>query len=182
MSCRCRVFIATSLDGNIARKDGSIDWLTNFAPSSAGEDYGYSKFMKTVDTIIMGRKTYETAISFRTWPYEGKRTIVLTRKGITIAKGLQKEVGGSSDSPKVVVEKLEAFGSSSIYVDGGQTIQSFLQAGLIDEMIITRIPILIGNGIPLFGSTMEDIPLGHVETHSYANGFVQSTYEVRRTA
>lgn len=182
MSCTCRVFIAVSLDGNIARSNGSIDWLTGLAPPTGGEDYGYLAFMKAVDTIIMGRKTYETAMSFSNWPYKGKQTIVLTKTGVTIPTELQKVVRISSDSPKVIVEKLEDSGSAGVYVDGGQTIRSFLQAGLIDEMTITWTPILIGNGIPLFGEMGNDVELNLVRSRSYTNGFVQSTYKVRRPA
>jgi len=173
---RCSVFIATSLDGFIARTDGSIEWLTG--GSASGEDYGYGDFIATIDVLVMGRKTFEVAKSFAQWPYGERRVFVLSSGYPASGKPLSKTVIGTSAQPKPLVERLSAEGFSRAYVDGGKAIQSFLRAGLIDDMTITHIPILLGEGIPLFGETGKDINLRHVETKAYPNGFVRSRYEV----
>ncbi|MGA7748602.1 MAG: dihydrofolate reductase family protein, partial [Gallionella sp.] len=177
MTIRALVFIATSLDGFIAREDGSLDWLP--APSSE-EDYGYTEFMARVDVLVMGRKTYETALGFGEWPYSGKRVVVLssTLAAGDIPSSLHGKVEIDAGPLPELVQRLEAEGHKGIYVDGGKTIQSFLNAGLIDEIIITRIPILLGSGIPLFDDLAHDIHLQHLGTKNYASGFVQNHYRV----
>lgn len=173
---RCSVFIAASLDGFIARSDGGIDWLPS--GSDSGEDYGYGDFIATVDVLVIGRKTYEVATSFLRWPY-GKRPVYVLSKGYPeTGRDLSETVIGTSAQPEQVVRLLADKGLRHAYVDGGKTIQGFLQAGLIKDMTITRIPILLGEGIPLFGKTGQDIRLHHVETEAYPNGFVRSRYEV----
>jgi len=179
---QCSVFIATSLDGYIARKDGSIDWLTGHSATSdsasVGEDFGYADFMATVDSIVMGRITYETVRSFPRWPYGTRSVFVLSKEYPVGGEALSGSVCGTSSSPEGLIRTFAAKAFRRVYVDGGKTIQSFLRAGLINDITITRIPILLGEGIPLFGSTGRDIDLQHLETKSYANGFVQSRYEV----
>lgn len=182
MSCRFRVYIATSLDGFIARTDGSMDWLMEYQPPSPDEDYGYADFMRETDTIVIGRRTYELALTFAEWPYKGKNVLVLTTRSLRVPKQLDRGVSLTSDSPDEIRAKLERAGSRNVYVDGGQTIQSFIKAGLIQEITITRVPILLGQGLPLFGKTDADVKLEHVRTRSYANGFVQSTYRALRAA
>ncbi|MHB8088081.1 MAG: dihydrofolate reductase family protein [Anaerolineaceae bacterium] len=178
MTIRCSVFIATSLDGFIARSDGDFSWLDSSAPVIEGEDYGFANFYATVDTMLMGRKTYEIALGFPEWPYSGKRVVVLSHDSITIPQSLSNNVEHMTGSLLEVVNQLQVVGVRSVYVDGGQTIQGFLRAGLIDEMTITTIPILLGSGIPLFGSLDQDILLELLSSHAYPNGFVQTKYKV----
>jgi dihydrofolate reductase len=168
------VFIGTSVDGFIARKNGALDFL----PEGGGEPHGYNEFIKSVDALVIGRKTYETVLDFPDWPYGKKRVIVLSGRPLDFSKvrgGVAEQMSGS---PKEIAEKLAKSGVQHIYVDGGVTIQRFLAAGLIDRMIITRVPVLIGEGIPLFGVLPRDIRLRHVATQHYASGLVKSEYEV----
>ena len=174
----CSVFIATSLDGFIARQNGDIAWLNNSAQTIEGEDYGFAEFYSQVDTLVIGRKTYETALDFAEWPYSSKRVIVLSHSSPTIPAKLVGFVEVSSGSPNEVLRHLETTGAQHIYVDGGLTIQGFLQAGLIDEITITSIPIVLGGGIPLFGPLEKDIHLQLITSHAYPNGFVQSKYKI----
>lgn len=171
---RASVFIATSLDGFIARPDGALDWL----PSDGGEAHGYEGFLATVDAIVIGRKTFETVLTFDVWPYGSQPVIVLST---TITK-LKTPAGAVCDlmagTPQEIVEQLAQRGLEHLYVDGGVTIQRFLEAGLIQHFIITRIPVLLGTGIPLFGPFSRDIPFKHVSTRSYPSGMVQSEYVI----
>jgi dihydrofolate reductase len=167
------VFIATSLDGFIARANGAIDWL----PPGGGEPHGYDEFMATVDALVIGRKTFETVLTFDTWPYGEKPVFALSSRPLAPAP-LGAVVERMSGDPAEIVSQLAARGIRHVYVDGGITIQRFLEAGLIQRLIITRIPVLIGAGIPLFGVTQRDIALKHVATRQYASGLVQSEYTV----
>lgn len=182
MSVKCSVFIATSLDGFIARKSGDLDWLPGSDGETGGEDYGFKEFFASIDTLVMGRNTYELALTFKEWPYRGKNVIVLSNGFPKVPKNLNESVKGTSSSPTELIQRLASSGSAHVYVDGGKTIQSFLQAGLIQNMTITRIPVLIGEGIPLFGPLAHDIQLQHVSTRAYENGFVQSKYKVTNVA
>jgi dihydrofolate reductase len=173
------VYIATSLDGFIARENGDLDWLPGIEdPDSGSEDYGYQAFMDSVDVLVMGRNTYEIVRAFDPWPYGDKRVIVLSRSLTEISDKLPPTVELRASSPAELVDELQEKGFQHAYIDGGKTIQSFLNAGLIQQLIITRIPVLIGTGIPLFGPLAQDVALQHVETQSYANGLVQSRYRV----
>ena len=181
MSIKASVFIATSLDGFIARANGDLDWLTGVQSASTDQDYGYQEFMDTVDTIVMGRNTFELVLMFDTWPYSGKKVVVLSSKPNAIPPHLADEVEWLSLPPQHLVERLAGQGATHLYVDGGKTIQGFLDAGLIDELTITRVPILIGTGIPLFGPLNRDVRLTHIATRQFENGFVQSKYRVADT-
>jgi dihydrofolate reductase len=172
---KATVYVATSLDGFIARPDGNIDWLGE--PSKNGEDYGYQKFIETVDFLVMGRNTYDKVLSFGQWPYS-KHVVVLTNRPLTIEDDLAKSVETMSGSPADIVDELSKRGAEHLYIDGGKTIQNFLNANLIQRIIITKIPVLLGEGIPLFGPLHKDIMLKHVETQTFADGNVQSEYEV----
>lgn len=177
---KASVFIATSLDGFIAREDGSIDWLpTPVDNSEEDEDYGYDDFIRSIDAIVMGRNTYELILTFDEWYYGDIPLFVLTTKGVEIPERLSKTVSQMSGEPLEIVERLAQKGYQTLYVDGGKTIQRFLNAGLIDEMTITIIPVLIGSGIPLFGPTDHDIHLEHMENSSFSNGLVQHKYKVK---
>ena len=158
MSARVSVFIATSLDGFIARKDGNLDWLDAANETvPAGEDCGYREFMQSVDALVMGRKTFEKVLSFGEWPYGNTAVTVLSRNPISFANSLPDAVKHSSEDPKTLCNRLANEGVKHIYVDGGITIQRFLSEGLVDEILITVIPVLLGEGIPLFGSLSQDI-------------------------
>jgi len=170
---KASVFIATSLDGFIARPDDDLDWL----PPGGGEEHGYEAFMATVDALVIGRRTYEKVLTFDTWPYGEKPVVVLSTRPLAPAPP-EAVVECMSGAPAEIVSRLAARGVRHIYVDGGITIQRFLEAGLIQRLIITRIPVLLGSGIPLFGPLQRDIVLQHVGTRQYASGMVQSEYVV----
>jgi dihydrofolate reductase len=174
------VFIATSLDGFIARANGDLDWLTDAGSSTTEQDYGYQEFMDTVDTIVLGRNTFELVLTFDTWPYGGKKVVVLSSKPGAVPPHLVDSVEWLSLPPQRLVERLAAQGARHLYVDGGKTIQGFLNAGLIDELTITRVPVLIGTGVPLFGPLNHHVRLTHNVTQEFENGFVQSKYRVAR--
>lgn len=179
MTAKTSVFIATSLDGFIARSDGSIDWLNQAnATVPSGEDCGYESFMATIDTIVMGRNTFEQVLTFDQWPYGDRQVVVLSKTGVVIPQALREHVSVSSELPELLVDRLTAAGAQHLYIDGGQTIQSFLRSGLIQELTITVIPVLLGSGKPLFGSLESDISLQHLETHAYPFGFIQSKYRI----
>jgi dihydrofolate reductase len=170
---KASVFIATSLDGFIARSNDDLDWL----PPGGGEEHGYEAFMATVDALVIGRRTFEKVLTFDAWPYGAKPVVVLTTRALAPAP-LGAVIERMSGAPAEIVAQLAARGVRHVYVDGGITIQRFLQAGLIQRLIITRIPVLLGAGIPLFGALERDIALRHVGTRQYASGLVQSEYVV----
>lgn len=174
---RASVFIGTSLDGFIAREDGGIDWLHEMG-DGPDEDYGFGAFFESVDALVMGRNTYETVRAFAEWPYGAKPVIVLTSRPVDIPASLADRVNTMSGPPTEILRELGSRGMAHVYVDGGKTIQAFLAAGLIQRITITRLPILIGRGIPLFGPVPHDVKLRHVETRTFGGGLVQSTYEV----
>ena len=168
------VFIGTSVDGFIARKNGGLDWL----PADGGEPHGYDEFFASVDALVIGRKTFETVLAYDVWPYGKKLVIVLSTqlKELKVPEGAECELMGGP--PAEVVARLAERGVRHIYVDGGATIRGFLDAGLIQNLTITRVPVLIGNGVPLFGTLLHDIRLEHVGTQAYPSGLVKSEYRV----
>lgn len=177
LKSKVSVFIGTSLDGFIARTDGNLDWMQESGNEGASGDYGYEAFMARIDAIVMGRKTFEKVLSFDAWPYQ-KPVFVLTNRHFKIQAELSDKIETMAGTPREVVDRLAKRGLLHLYVDGGQTIQGFLSAGLVDELIISQLPILIGNGIPLFGPLPADIRLRHLDTHTFPGGMVQSTYRV----
>jgi dihydrofolate reductase len=170
---KATVFIATSLDGFIARPNDDLDWL----PPGGGEEHGYDAFMATVDALVIGRRTFDKVLTFDSWPYGKKPVFVLSTRALAPAPS-GAVVERLSGDPAEIVSQLAARDVRHVYVDGGITIQRFLQAGLIQRLIITRIPVLLGAGIPLFGALEHDIALRHVGTRQYASGLVQSEYVV----
>ncbi|MEM7795822.1 MAG: dihydrofolate reductase family protein [Cyanobacteria bacterium P01_C01_bin.118] len=169
------VYIATSLDGFIATPDGGIDWLDEI-PNPDQSDFGYGEFMGRVDAIVMGRNSFEKVLTFGTWPYE-KPVFVLSHTLDHIPENLtDKAEIISSDKIKTLVEKLNQRGYHNLYVDGGRTIQSFLAEDLIDGMTITRVPILLGDGIPLFGKLITQLKFQHQKTELFNNTLVKSFY------
>lgn len=171
------VFIAISLDGFIARPDGSLDWLDRAnSHIPAGEDCGYAAFMDSVDTIILGARTFETVLGFDAWPYSGKRAIVLSSGRPTLPETIPVEI--ANEPPATLLSRLYSQGARHAYVDGGITIQRFLQAGLIDRLTVTTIPVLLGCGRSLFGPLDHDAELCLERYHAYNFGFTQSTYRL----
>jgi dihydrofolate reductase len=166
------VFIATSLDGYIAREDGGLDWL----PENP-EPHGYDEFIATVDAVVMGRKTFEIVLGFGLWPFV-KPVIVLSAKPSEIVAPDGAICEAMSGTPEEIVERLAERGMTHLYIDGGVTIQRFLEAGLIQRMTITRIPVLLGSGIALFGPLSRDVRWEHIATRSYPSGIVQSQYVI----
>jgi dihydrofolate reductase len=167
------VFVGTSLDGFIARVGGELDFLEH----GGGEPHGYEEFIATVDALVIGRKTFETVLAFDAWPYGEKAVFVLSTRPLapTPPGAVVERMWGE---PAEIVSQLEARGFRHAYVDGGITIQRFLRAGLIHRLVVTRVPVLIGEGIPLFGALERDVLLTHVGTRQYAGGLVQSEYVV----
>lgn len=168
------VFVGTSVDGFLARPNGGLDWL----PADGGEPHGYDEFIASVDAIVIGRKTFETVLAFEAWPYGAKRVVVLSSRPLDLSAvrgGIVEQMAGP---PAEIVAKLAASGAHHLYVDGGITIQGFLRAGLVQRLIITRVPVLIGEGIPLFGALPQDLRLSHIATRHYPSGLVQSEYHV----
>jgi dihydrofolate reductase len=166
------IFCGVSVDGFIARKNDDLDFL----PSDP-EPHGYDEFIATVDAMVMGRRTFDKVLSFGPWPFK-KRVIVLSHRPVDLsvaADGLLEQMAGA---PAEIVARLADRGLQHLYIDGGITIQEFLRAGLVQRMIVTRIPVLIGDGIPLFGALPKDIRLRHVATRQYASGLVQSEYHI----
>jgi len=172
------VFVGASVDGYIARADGALDWL----PEGGGEPHGYNEFIATVDAIVIGRGTFETVLAFEAWPYGDKRVVILSSRPLDLSAVKGGVVEQMSGSPAEIVSRLAASGAHHLYIDGGITIQRFLRAGLIQRITITRVPVLIGDGIPLFGSLPRDVRLRHIATQSYPSGLVKSEYEVAARA
>lgn len=170
---KASVFVGVSLDGFIARSGGELDFL----PPGGGEPHGYDEFIASVDALLIGRNTYEAVLAFNEWPYGDKPVFTLSTHALPPAPAgaIVKSLSGE---PAGIVRQLEARGFRHIYVDGGITIQRFLRAGMIQHIVITRVPVLIGAGIPLFGPLHRDTVLRHLATRSYASGLVSSEYEV----
>jgi dihydrofolate reductase len=175
MTVKISVYIAASLDGFIARKNGDLDWLP--AGQEGSEDYGYAEFMSTIDHIVMGRNTFEKVLTFGGWHYD-KKVIVLTSRDLIIPPELADKVEALRLSPRELVHEMERRGTKGIYLDGGVNIQRFLRQSLVNEMTITTIPILLGEGLPLFGKLEKDVKLELVKSQSFKNGFVQNRYKI----
>jgi dihydrofolate reductase len=168
------VFVGTSVDGFIARPNGALDFL----PPGGGEPHGYDEFIASVDALVIGRNTFEIVLAFPEWPYGNNRVVVLSSRPLDLSAVRGGRVEQMTGTPADIVSKLAASGAQHLYVDGGITIQRFLRAGLVQRLIITRVPVLIGEGIPLFGSLPRDVRLHHVVTHHYPSGLVKSEYRV----
>lgn len=171
----CSVFVGISVDGFMARTDGAVDFL----PESP-EPHGEAEFFASVDAVVIGRKTYEWVVSYGQWPYGKMRIVVLSTQPLDFSPFPNARVEQMEGEPANIVARLAATGAGHLYIDGGVTIQRFLGAGLIDRLIVTRVPVLIGEGIPLFGALLHDVRLRHVRTQSYPSGLVQSEYEILR--
>jgi dihydrofolate reductase len=171
------VYIGTSLDGFIARKDGDLDWLVKFEKPVKDD---YAKFISKIDAVVIGRGTFEKVLTYPSWPYE-KKVYVLSTSLKKLPSMLMGKATVLSMKTRALLKYLSNEGFSTIYVDGGKVIQSFLKDDCIDEMIITKAPVLIGSGIPLFGELDKGLPFKHVRTKVYSNGLVKSHYKRKRT-
>jgi dihydrofolate reductase len=170
------VFIATSLDGYIARPDGDIGWLTG-RPVPEGEDFGYASFQDGIGAMVMGRESFDKVLTFPDWPYKTP-VVVLSRRPerVVVPEALKASVRVSAKAPVKVLEMLGAEGITRVYIDGGQTIRSFIAEGLVRRMIVTLIPVLLGQGRPLWGHGAGDVDLKLVAARHWENGFVQVEY------
>lgn len=174
---KCSVFCGVSVDGFLARPDHKLDFLD----AGGQEPHGFDEFYASVDVVVIGRKTFEVVLTFGEWAYGKKQVVVLSSRQLdftSIKNGVVEQISGE---PAEIVAQLDTRGFKHAYIDGGITIQRFLAAGCVDRMVITRVPVLIGSGIPLFGSLPHDINLHHVATRSFKGGLVQSEYEIRST-
>ncbi len=171
------VYIGTSVDGFIARSDGDIEWLVQYANEEAIQ--AYEEFIAKIDTVVIGRGTFEKVLTFPSWPYE-KKIFILSNTLKKLPAGVKDKATILSLTPAETLQKLSQEGCTNIYIDGGKVIQSFLKEDLIDELIISRVPILIGTGIPLFTSMDQDIPFQHVRTEVQSNDLVRSYYKRKR--
>ena len=170
------VFVGVSVDGFLARANGELDFLD----AAGSESHGYEEFISTVDTIVIGRKTFEVVMGFDAWPYGERRIVTLSSQPMDLSAASARggRVEQMSGPPAQITSRLAAEGAQHVYVDGGVTIQGFLRAGLIQRLVISRVPVLIGSGIPLFGALPQDVSLRHVATKAFRGGLVQSEYEV----
>jgi dihydrofolate reductase len=171
------VYVGTSLDGFIAREDGDIDWLVKYQNKEVHDSY--NEFISRIDAMVIGRGTYEKVLSFPEWPYE-KKVFVLSTSLKQIPGTLNEKATLVAMKPAELLNYLSDKGFSNIYIDGGKVIQSFLREDLIDELIITKVPELIGTGIPLFGYLDNDLRFEHIKTNIYSDGLVKSQYKRKR--
>lgn len=167
------VFIATSLDGFIAREDGTIDWLD--CVSAPGEDYGFQAFFDGVDTLVMGRKTYDTVLGFPDWPFAGKRVVVLTHRALAPRHGERAHAGALAP----LLAALHAEGAKRVYLDGGQAIRQGLAENVVDDMTLSTVPVLLGRGRPLFAAEVPASTWDLVDSRAYASGLVRCTWRAR---
>ena len=168
------VYIATSIDGYIAGPNGNLEWLNNI-PNPDKSDYGYFDFIKKVDAILMGKNTFQQVLTFGKWPYR-KPVFVLSNSLIEIPENLIGKAEIINGEITKVNKDLNKQGFKNLYIDGGKTIHSFLKEDLIDEMIITIVPILLGDGIPLFHKLDQQLKFKHNKTEIYNNNLVKSHY------
>jgi dihydrofolate reductase len=162
-----------SVDGFLARPDHSLDFLD----TGEQEPHGFEEFYASVDVVVIGRKTFEVVLTFGEWPYGKKPVVVLSSHPLDFSSVKGGVVELMSGEPTEIVMQLKSRGFKHAHIDGGITIQRFLAAGCIDRLVVTRVPVLIGAGVPLFGPVPRDINLRHVATRSYKGGLVQSEYE-----
>jgi dihydrofolate reductase len=167
---QCAVFVATSIDGFIALPDGSVRWLD--AVQLDGEDYGFGAFFGTIDTLLMGRLTWETVQRLDAWPYAGKRVVVLTHRPAEGTHGESFRAG----EPAALLAALYAEGARRVYVDGGAVISQLVREGLVDELTLSIIPLVLGDGIRLFQGALPRRALRLASSHAYPSGLVQLRY------
>jgi dihydrofolate reductase len=164
------------VDGFMARPNHELDFLD----AGGNEPHGYDEFIASVDASVIGRKTFEKVLTLGPWAYRKKRVVVLSSRSVDLSATKGGNVEQMSGDPADIIARLAATAANHLYIDGGETIQRFLRAGVIQRLVITRVPVLIGQGIPLFGTLAQDIRLRHIATRQYPGGLVQSEYEVQR--
>ena len=169
------MYVATSLDGYIADSNGDVNWLNNI-PNPDKTDYGYADFMKNIDALVMGKNTFQKVLSFGKWPYD-KLVFVLSHSLSEIPENLAGKIEIIKGDVKKLMEKINQNGFNNLYIDGGEVIHSFLKKDLIDELIITKVPILLGQGIPLFRKIDKKLSFKHKSTEIYNNSLVKSHYK-----
>ena len=176
---RTSVFVGLSVDGMIARPDGAFDFLTGDGPPPEGDFNGYQAFFATVDALLVGRNTYDVVSAFPEWPYGGTPVFVLSHRALGTAPtgAVVERLEGAIES---ALAALAERGVEHLYVDGGDVVQQLLRAGRADRLVLTRVPVLIGSGIPLFGALDGDLRMRHVATRVLDGGAVQSEYEAAR--
>lgn len=178
MTLTCAAFLGVSMDGYIAGPDGDLSWL-DATPNPSGSDMGYGDFISSVDAIIMGRGTFETVLGFDgPWPYELPMIVMSHSLEKIPTKALNTEL--STASPAELIAELDTRGLSKVYVDGGSVVTSFLDAGLLDEITMTAIPVALGSGTPLFGPLTNNAWFEHVKTDVLNGAVVQTTYRASR--
>ena len=171
MSPEVIYYVAASLDGYIGPPDGSVTWLSPFEGGS--EDYGYTHFFASVDSVLLGRKTYEQSLTFSQWPYKGKRCWVSSRHKPKATPG----VAVTQDSPAKVIHELKAQGLRRAWlVGGGELAGAFRAEGLIKEYIVSVVPIILGAGVRMFGEDGSPERLTLVESQRYPSGIIQLRY------
>jgi dihydrofolate reductase len=174
-SIKLSVFCGVSVDGFLARRDDTFDFLL----SGEQQPHGFEEFLASVDVVVIGRRTFEVVQKLGHLELYGKKPMmVLSRRPLDLSSVRDGAVERMSGEPAEIVKQLESRGFKHAYVDGGITIQRFVAAGCIDRLVITRVPVLIGAGIPLFGPAPRDIRLRHVATRTCNGGLVQSEYEI----
>jgi dihydrofolate reductase len=166
------IYIATSIDGYIARKDGSLDWLDRVG--GFDEDYGFQKLLDSIDAVILGRNTYEIAASVPNWPYKGKRINVLSNRLQTVREEAELFRGDLTQ----LASQLHLDGIKHIWIDGGVTISQFLELQMVDLMTLSVIPVILGTGMPLFSAIGKELPCRLISSQSYPSGLVQLNYEM----
>jgi dihydrofolate reductase len=165
---RVSVFVGVSIDGFIAREDGTLDYLKPFE----GEDHGYVEFMRSIDALVVGRSTYDTVLGFEAWPWGGKRVVVLTHRPIAAVHGETTHEGSLAP----LMARLASEGVRSIYLDGGVAIRQGMEEDLVDEMVLSTVPVMIGTGRRLFEGSPQTKPWALTSLRQYPSGLVQTRY------
>ncbi len=168
------IYIATSIDGYIARKDGNIDWLDRV--SGFDEDYGFQKLLNSIDAVILGRNTYEVAASVLDWPYKGKRIVVLSKSLKTVREEAELFQGDLTQ----LISQLHSDGIQHIWIDGGVTISQFLELKMVDCITLSVIPLILGSGITLFREIGQEFICHLISSQSYPSGLVQLKYQIKK--
>jgi dihydrofolate reductase len=179
MNKKNSVFIATSLDGYIADKNGGLDWLHSI-PNPNNNDMGYVEFTNGIDALVMGRTTFETVIGFDVpWPYT-KPVFVLSNKLKEIPDSHKDKAFLVNGTLTEILEQIHGKGYGRLYIDGGTTIRNFLKEDLIDEMVLTTIPILLGGGSSLFGDLPSELNFELIGTKTFLNQISQRHYKRKK--
>jgi dihydrofolate reductase len=169
---KVKLFIASSLDCYIAREGGGIDWLFT------DDDYGYTKFYDSIDTIIVGRKSYDQSLAFDEYPYKGKKVYVFTRKKVRKNNNEQDVEYIDTNIEDFVTSLTHSVGKDIWLLGGGEIVSVLLNAGLVDEIILSIHPIILGTGIPLFRDIQKEVNLKLENSLSFDSGLTQLCYKV----